>query len=365
MLGIDVYVERGDFSLEARLNIPTPGVTAFFGASGAGKTTLAHTVTGLIRATGHITLDEETLLDSARGLCLAPERRGVACVFQDARLFPHLCIADNLDYGLRRTQRAHYAQRDEVIALLGLGDMLRRRPHELSGGERQRVGLGRALLAQPRLLVLDEPLASVDVARRGEVLPYLERLRDRYRIPMIYISHDYEEVLQLAAWVVVMDKGRVLAADTPSALSLSPSLQHRIRADAVGAVIESVVAARDEANALMALDLGGQTLRLADAHFEIGTRVRLQIPANEVILATELPTGLSVRNSLSGTVAQIDQGTDGLVLVAVRVGDQQLLARVTPAAVADLALTIGRPVWALVKAASLTGSLYRGAAPVG
>jgi molybdate transport system ATP-binding protein len=212
-------------------------------------------------------------------------------------------------------------------------------------------------------LVLDEPLASVDVARRGEVLPYLERLRDRYRIPMVYISHDYEEVLRLAAWVVVMDQGRVLAADTPSALSLLPSLQHRIRADAVGAVIESIVAGRDEANHLMTLDLGGQTLRLADAAFEVGTRVRLQIPANEVILATELPTGLSVRNSLAGSIVQISREPDGLILVTVQVGDQRVLSRVTPAAVSDLALEAGRPVWALVKAASLTGSLYRGVAP--
>ena len=195
---------------------------------------------------------------------------GIADVPQDPALF-HRSLRENIAYAKPEASEACLW---EAAKAAHCEAFINNRPEgfdvivgecgvRLSGGERQRVGLGRALLAQPRLLVLDEPLASVDVARRGEVLPYLERLRDRYQIPMIYISHDYEEVLQLAAWLVVMHQGRVLAADTPSALSLSPSLQQRIRADAVGAVIESVVAGRDEANDLMALYVGLELQSLA------------------------------------------------------------------------------------------------------
>ena len=187
MIHVDVAMRRGDFSLDARFTTPEAGVVALFGRSGCGKTTLVNLISGLLRPDrGRIDIGGETLLDTASGRCLAPEQRRVGYVFQDARLFPHLSVAANLAYGLKRSRgRAHVIEYDDVVSLLALAPLLARRPHSLSGGERQRVGLGRALLAQPRLLLLDEPLASLDAARREEVLPYLEALRLRLSLPMI------------------------------------------------------------------------------------------------------------------------------------------------------------------------------------
>jgi molybdate transport system ATP-binding protein len=359
MLTLQVRIARNAFELNAELCIPTPGVTALFGPSGAGKTTLAHAVTGLVEATGRIELDGEVLLDSDRGICVPVEARAIGCVFQDARLFPHLNVTQNLEYGLRRQRRLTYAKREDVITLLGLESLLERMPHQLSGGERQRVGLGRALLSQPRLLILDEPLASIDGARREEVLPYLERLRDRFRIPMVYVSHQYDEVLRLAANVIVMDQGRILSMDTPSALSLSPTLHTRIGSAGVGSVIETAVVARDENTGLITVMLGGHPLRLQGTADNVGVHLRLHVLANEVILATAAPHGLSVRNAVPGTVEGLSAEGNGLVLVTVCVGRDRLLARVTQAAVKDLSLAPNQPIWALIKAASLAQGLYR------
>ncbi len=359
MLDIDLRVTRDSFQLDATLNIPTPSITALFGPSGAGKTTLAHAVAGLVPACGRITLDGVDLLDSKRGINVPVERRRIGCVFQDARLFPHLRVSENLLYGYRRHQGRAYATTEDVIGLLGLETLLDRRPHQLSGGERQRVALGRALLAQPRLLVLDEPLASIDRARRDEVLPYLEVLRDRYQIPMLYVSHQYDEVLRLAAQVALIDSGRILAFDTPAALSVSPELRSRVGSAGVGAVIETEVTARDSSTGLITVALGDHSLRLQGGGDVLGTRLRLHILASEVILATELPQGLSVRNAVAGILERLDDESNGLIVATIAVGNARLLARITRSAVDDLALTTGRQVWALVKAASLTLGVYR------
>lgn len=359
MLRMDLRIRRAPFEMSASLALPTPGITALFGRSGAGKTTLAHAIAGLVPSEGFLELDGEVLLDSSRGWCVASERRRIGCVFQDARLFPHLDVSQNLLYGLRRQSGTRYAQWDDVIPLLGLESLLRRRPHQLSGGEKQRVALGRALLAQPRLLILDEPLASIDQVRREDVLPYLEQLRDRYRLPMLYVSHQYEEVLRLAAHVVLIEGGAILAHDTPSALSLSPIFRARVGALGVGSVVECDVVGSDPATGLMTVGLGGHTLRLTHQKGDVvGGRVRLHVLANEVILATEAPVGLSVRNALPGSIESIDEESDGLVLATVRVGSERLLSRITQAAVVELGLVPGRPVWALIKAASLSQGRY-------
>src|SRR5262249_26459287 len=210
-----------------------------FGGSGSGKTRVVDLMAGLLRPeAGRIEVDGEVLFD-AGWRDLAPERRAVGYVFQDARLFPHRNVAGNLRYGeLRAGARAPTASFAEVVELLGLGDLLARRPHQLSGGERQRVAIGRAVLSRPRLLLLDEPLAAIDRARRQEVLPYLERLRDRFRIPIVYVSHQFEEVLQLATHVVLIDGGRVAAQGDVANVSRDPALRALIGADAAGAVVE-------------------------------------------------------------------------------------------------------------------------------
>jgi len=362
----DLAVARGGFALAARFAAPTPGVVALFGPSGAGKSTLVNAIAGLLPAQGSLRLDGTTWLDSARGTDVAAERRRIGYVFQDARLFPHLDVAGNLRYGARRAGgAAPYAAHEEIVALLGIGALLRRRVHQLSGGERQRVALGRALLAQPRLLLLDEPLAAIDPARRDEVLPYLESLRDRFAIPMLYVSHQYEEVLRLATHVVVLADGAVLASGTPSELSLEGRFRDLVGRDSVGAVFEAQVSAVDAATGLASVAVGNGRLRLALADAEVGARLRLQVLARDVILATEPPHGLSVRNALAGVLTEIvaDGGDEALALVEL--GGARLMARLTRAAVEELRLKPGVPVWALVKAASLRGRAFARALPRG
>jgi molybdate transport system ATP-binding protein len=316
MLEVDVTIARGAFRLEARFAAPTPGVVAVFGPSGAGKSTLVNAIAGLLSGVaGQVRLDGSTWLESAAHVDLPTERRGIGYVFQDARLFPHLDVRGNLRYGERRAPAAsHFAVRDEIVALLGLEPLLSRRVHQLSGGERQRVALGRALLAQPRLLLLDEPLAAIDGARRDEVLPYLESLRDRFAIPMLYVSHQYDEVLRLATHIVLLAGGRVLASDTPARLSTDPRLRTLIGADAVGAVLDAEVAALDPASGLASIALGPGTLRFVLPGACVGARLRLHVLARDVMLAIRPPDGLSVRNAVPGILRElVDDGADAVL----------------------------------------------------
>src|SRR5437899_3775689 len=227
MLRVSLLKRRDEFTLHAEFEAPTPGVVALFGGSGCGKTALVNIISGLLDPdAGRVQLEQTVLTDTRAGIAIPVERRRIGYVFQDARLFPHFDVLGNLRYGYKRATAApHSTGFDEIIALLGLAPLLHRRPQQLSGGERQRVSLARALLSQPRLLLLDEPLASLDLARREEVLPYLEALRDRLSIPMVYVSHEFEEVLRLATHVVLLDSGSVLAQGTPSEISLRPELR--------------------------------------------------------------------------------------------------------------------------------------------
>lgn len=356
MLEVDVSLRRGGFHLQARFSAPTPGVTALFGRSGCGKTTAVNLIAGLIRdGSGSIALDGEYWLDSARQQRVAAEHRRIGYVFQDARLFPHYTVRGNLLYGATALPSGHF---DDVVALLGLQSLLARRPGSLSGGERQRVALGRALLSQPRLLLLDEPLASLDQSRREEVLPFLERLRDHYAIPMIFVSHQFDEVLRLATHLVVMDAGRVVAAGHVGEVSLAPALRDIVGADAVGAVVEGVVSGVDGARDLASISLDGQQLHVPSRQLSAGQSVRLQLLARDLILAVEEPRGISVRNHLRGRVRSVSADGSG-DLVTVDVGEVTLLSRVTAAATRELALAPGRDVWVLVKAVSVSNHVMR------
>ncbi len=260
-------------------------------------------------------------------------------------------VRGNLLYGAARgTARASGAF-EELVALLGLESLLERRPGSLSGGERQRVALGRALLAQPRLLLLDEPLASLDASRRAEVLPYLARLRDHYAIPMVFVSHQFDEVLHVATHLVVMDEGRVVAAGDVSAVSLTPALRGIVGPDAAGAVVEGRVVGIDAASELATVAIGDDMLRVSSRSLAMHQPVRVQLLARDVILAVEEPRGLSVRNQLRGRVRNITADGSG-DLVEVETGSVTLLARITPAATRELSLAPGTAVWVLVKAVS-------------
>jgi len=276
------------------------------------------------------------------------------------RLFPHLTVAGNLRYGEKRATRAsQYIRFEEVTGLLGLGALLHRRPHELSGGERQRVALGRALLSQPQLLLLDEPLASLDAARREEVLPYLETLRDWLSIPMVYVSHQFEEVLRLATYIVLLEAGAVLAAGPVEEMSLVPQLRSLVAPELVGSVLTGVVTAVDAGAGTAELAIGSGRLQVSLPQTPLGARVRVQLLARDIILAIQPIQGLSVRNALLGTVTEIIPDEAAAVLVKVDVGGPVVLARITESARAALGLRPGHPVWALVKAVSTRGHAFR------
>jgi len=360
MLRVRLDKQRGEFRLNLAFETPTPGLVALFGRSGCGKTTTVNLMAGLLRPDqGHIELDGETLYDSRRGIDVPAEKRHIGYVFQDARLFPHLTVLGNLRYGARRAAApATPGAFEEVVELLGLGALLARRPYQLSGGERQRVALGRALLRRPRLLLLDEPLASLDLARREELLPYLERLRDRLAVPMIYVSHQFEEVLRLATHVVLLEAGAVAAQGGVADICRQPSLRAIVGPDAIGAVIEGHVDTLDPLTDLALISIGHGRLRIEADGLKSGQRVRVQLLARDLILATEPPRGLSVRNALAGTVVAVTPDEPRARLLEVDIGGARIVARLTAAACAELGLQAGRPVFVLVKAVSLRGHVY-------
>ena len=313
MLEVDVSLSRGDFDLEATFAAPTPGVTALFGRSGSGKTTVINLIAGLLLPDrGRIALDGAVLHDTSRSYSLPPQRRRIGYVFQDPLLFPHFDVAGNLRYGQRRAQpRGTEAELADAVELLGLGALLRRRPHELSGGERQRVALGRALLSRPRLLLLDEPLASLDAARRGELLPWFEALRDRHAIPIVYVSHEFEEVVRLASHIVLLEQGRVAAEGEVSRIAMVPELRAVIGPELAGSVVDGQVESTDPGTGLAQIRVGHSAITASGAGLRAGQAVRLQVLARDLVLATHKPTGLSVRNEIDGTIrAIVDDGPD-------------------------------------------------------
>ena len=372
MLRVSVVKRWDSFKLRARLDAPTPGVVALFGRSGCGKTTLINIISGLLQPDeGRVELDGVVLTDTRERVRVPVERRRIGYVFQDARLFPHLGVLANLRYGLRRAPKENRSiGLDEVLALLGLERLLARRPHQLSGGERQRVALGRALLSQPRLLLLDEPLSALDAARREEVLPYLEKLRDSLSIPMVYVSHQLEEVLRLATQVVLMEGGEVVASGALSDISLRPELRAIIGSEAVGAVLDGTVGHVDAEHGMANVHLGGGVLHVSLQDARVGAPIRVQLLARDIILATEPPRGLSVRNALQGVITDLAEDVGNAVLVKVDIGaGAAVLARVTRHAIQDLGLRPGMGVWVLVKAVSARGHAFvagdrRGASPL-
>ena len=365
MLKVKLAKRRDGFALDAQFNAPTPGVVALFGRSGCGKTTAINIISGLLDAdSAYVELDGDVLTDTSERISIPPEQRRIGYVFQDGRLFPHMSVLRNLQYGLKRTRASGVAiTLDQIVALLGLDHLLQRKPYQLSGGERQRTALGRALLSQPALLLLDEPLAALDVARREEVLPYLERLRDNLSIPMVYVSHQFDEVLQLATHVVLMDAGQVVAQGPLSEVSLVPQLRAIVGPDSVGAVVDGVVTSVDASCGMAAVRVGSGSLNVNVTAVSTGDRVRVQLLARDIILAVEEPRGLSVRNQLRGTVTTIVDDEHDARLITVDVGGATVLSRITRGAVEALGLRNGSAVWVLVKAVSTRGHVFRVGAP--
>jgi len=339
------------FALDIAFTAPGDGVTALFGPSGSGKSSVLAAIAGLLRPDrGRVALDGVAMLDTERGIMLPPEARRCGVVFQDARLFPHMSVATNLRYGLRRARAGEAGPGfDEVVDLLGLAPLLERRPARLSGGERQRVALGRALLARPRMLLMDEPLASLDAGRRGEVLPFIARLRDAARIPILYVTHALDEVDALADRMVLIEAGRVRAADTVEAIAARTDLPLAARRDA-GVLLPCQVATHDTARGLTRLDFAGGALLVPLRGEAVGSAMRLRLRARDVAVALTPPEGISMQNILPATLAAISEtGAPHEVFLRLAVGPSMLLARVTRDNVARLGLTPGMALWALVK----------------
>ena len=351
MIDIVVRHDFPGFRLDVALHLPDGGATVLFGPSGCGKTTIIAAMAGLLRPDGgQIVLSGTTLFD--RTVFIPPERRRMGVVFQDARLFPHLNVAENLRYGQRRAPPGPIGF-DQVVALLDIAHLLARRPHALSGGERQRIAIGRALLSQPRLLLMDEPLSGLDATRKAEILPFLIRLKTALSLPILYVTHALEEVTALADTLVLLRAGRVELAGPLQALT-GQADGPLARRDDAGVVLMAEVVAHDPPRRLTRLRVGEMVLLVPLLELPPGTRLRARIPAREVILAAAAPDGISVHNILPGRVIQIaEDPARHAALVAVESGGVSLLARVTPDAVQRLGLVPGGAVLALVKSVAV------------
>ena len=349
MLDVDVDRRLGDFRIQASFAVDE-GLTALFGRSGAGKTSIVNMIAGLLKPDrGRIVIADRVLFDSDRRLDLPPHRRRVGYVFQDGRLFPHLTVRRNLAYGRWfAPRRAAYVEFDRIVELLDLGRLLDRRPATLSGGEKQRVAIGRALLPSPRILLMDEPLAALDEGRKQELLPFIERLRDEIRIPIVYVSHSIAEVARLATAVVLVSDGRIegigSTADIMSRSDLFP-LTGRFEA---GALVECTVAGHDAATGLTRLTSPAGELVVPYVRSETGTRLRVRVRARDVMIATERPAGISALNVVPARITGI-RTDPPFAEVRLDAGGAVLLSRITSFSVDSLGLVPGREVWAIIK----------------
>jgi molybdate transport system ATP-binding protein len=350
-------VRHAGFALDVALALPGRGVTGLYGHSGSGKTTCLRCMAGLVKPdSGYLRVNGEVWLDSAAGISLPTHKRPLGYVFQEPSLFPHLSVLRNLQFGQKRVAASeHRVQLAQATELLGIDHLLDRMPAGLSGGERQRVGIARALLTSPRLLLMDEPLAALDLKRKREILPYLERLHDELDIPVIYVSHSPEEMARLADHLVVLDAGRVIAsgaiADTLSRLDLPAA-----RTDEASVVVEGVAGEFDADYGLLTVHLPStaSTMRLVHGHIPLGQRVRLAVKARDVSLTTGDQELGSILNRLPVSVLEVAAAEHpNHVIVRLDADGTLLLARITRYSSDRLALAPGTCLWAQIKAASL------------
>jgi molybdate transport system ATP-binding protein len=355
MITFDCLLQRPDFRFEAAFEAGA-GITALFGPSGSGKSTAIRLIAGLERADrGRIAVDGTMVLDTAAGLDMPPHARRIGLVFQETLLFPHMSVKANLTYGRWFTPRnERRIAFDAVVDVLGIGHLLARRPATLSGGERQRVAIGRAMLASPRLLLMDEPLAALDEARKVEILPFIERLRDEFALPILYVSHAVEEVMRLASRVVLFEAGRVAASGTPAEVMAPAALGSTANRLAALSVVTGTVARHRADDAVAGLVHPAGTLTLPGLVGTPGETLRVAIRAADVALAVGHPGQVSVRTQLSGTIAAIDAGAGAAAIVTIALeGGERLIASATRLALADLGLDVGDRVTALVKSVAI------------
>ncbi|MDN5870495.1 MAG: molybdenum ABC transporter ATP-binding protein [Nitrococcus sp.] len=353
---IEVDVERrlGDVEIQARFT-SEPGITVLFGRSGAGKSSVINMISGLLKPErGRIAVNGQVLFDHERRINLPARKRRIGYIFQEHRLFPHLKVRRNLLYGQRFTPPAErYVTLEKIVDLLGISHLLERRPPMLSGGERQRVAIGRALLASPRLLLMDEPLASLDTARKNEILPYIERLRDELGLPIFYVSHQFGEVRRLADMLVFMADGRVVVAGPLSEVTGRLDLASLTGREEAGTVIEARIVGHDSEYHLTRLQCAAGELVAPRVDQPEGAAVRVHIHALDVVLAVEPPKGLSIQNVLRARITETGSSTDPFVEFLLDAAGVPLIAYVTKKAAHELGLRLGREVYALIKSVAI------------
>jgi molybdate transport system ATP-binding protein len=349
-LDIDIELTRGEFLLAVRESIGLSGITAVFGANGSGKTSLLRVIAGLEpAANGSLQCRGEQW--QRPGGHTKPENRTIGYVFQDGRLFPHLNVERNLRFPLQQGRRSGPLKFDDIVQAFELDGLLHRYPDSLSGGERQRAAIARAMLANPTLLLMDEPLSSLDNPRKRELLPLIRSLPTRYDIPIVYVTHDINELVYLADSVILLANGRNVAhGSTREILERNDFAQLAELIDP-GNVLEAQIERQTEGSTVVSL-AGGQ-LRVGRIDGTAGDVVRLRINPRDVVLAVEQVSGISIRNCLAVTVRAIEDCGDDQVLVSLTVGEQLLKARVTAEAARELDLSEGRPIYALIKAVAL------------
>jgi molybdate transport system ATP-binding protein len=356
LLDVSVRHQLGAFTLDAAFTA-NGGLTALFGRSGSGKTSLVNVIGGLIRpARGRVVVGGETLVDSDRGIFLPKHRRHIGYVFQEARLFPHLTVRQNLLFGrwFARRRETDGTELAAVLDLLGIGHLLERRPAGLSGGEKQRVAIGRALLARPRVLLMDEPLASLDEARKAEILPFIERLRDEMAIPIVYVSHSAAEVARLATTLVVVDQGQVKASGPAAEIMSRLDMARLPGAPEASSLLEASVAGFDAEYGLTRLETRAGALQVARSGLLPGSRLRVRILASDVLVSLTPLDGISALNVLAGSIAEIGaRNGSGAIDLRIDCNGEIVVARLTAKSVATLALKPGAPVYAVIKSVSI------------
>ena len=351
MINVDIEQQLGAFRLDVKFSAEAP-IVGLFGRSGSGKTSVVNAIAGIAKPRrGSIRVNEEVLYDATEHIDLPPNERRVGYVFQDSLLFPHMDVESNLRYGQRlRPPEERYIAESRIVDLLGLSTLLRRRSRALSGGEKQRVAIGRALLAQPRILLMDEPLASLDIPRKMEILAYVERLRDELRIPIVYVSHSVTEIARLADTVVVLSDGKCIASGAVDEVMGRFGFNPATGWHDSGTVLDTRVAAQNIEDQLTTLAFDGGELVVPHLDAAVGERVRARISARDVSLALAKPADISILNVLAAEVVAIDEGNGPVVDLQLAVGASTLVARITRRSLRQLDIRTGLQVHALVKA---------------
>ncbi|MDH3419671.1 MAG: molybdenum ABC transporter ATP-binding protein [Gammaproteobacteria bacterium] len=355
-LSLNIDLERDAFSLALDATIDLAPITALFGPSGAGKTTMLRVIAGLERsARGKLTVSGVAWQDSATGTFVPPHLRRIGYVFQDGRLFSHLNAAGNLQFAMRLARTTGRFSFDEVVAALDLAPLLERRPHTLSGGEQQRVAMGRALLRDPELILMDEPLSAMDVKRKAEIVPYIERVAHELDVPILYVTHTIEEVSRLATRMILLADGRIAAVGSIAELLERIDLWPLTGPGAAGALLEARIEKTDKG--MTSLSIDGQPLRLPAIDGDAGETVSVRVAAKDVAIATAKPSGLSIRNVLEAKIVRIDRLESVFAEILLEVGGQHLRSEITGEAAEELGLAEGQSVYALIKSVAIDRTL--------